>query len=238
MMTLRPVNHCGKADYGWLQARYAFSFGHYFDPDFMGFKALRVLNQEVIAPKNTFQARTYPHVDILNIILQGHAEYRDNLGHVIQASEGECVRFSPQPDLSYTEQNTCSKTPLTRLQLWLNACPQQEYRPHQKMTLSREKDQLIASPDGENNSIHLRQQIWISQICLEPTESHPIVLKGKNAYLQSMHGGASVFNNNGVQIKMSCNDGVFIQDESIFSITATEKPFRGLLIDLGDQPQK
>lgn len=233
MMTLRPVNHCGKADYGWLQARYAFSFGHYFDPDFMGFKTLRVLNQEIIAPHNSFQARTYPHVDILNIILQGHAEYRDNLGNVIRADEGECVRLSPRPDLSYTEENVCPQTPLTRLQLWLNACPQQEYRPHQKIALTDKKNQLIASPDGENDSIQLRQQVWISQICLDSADATTVVLRGKNAYLQSIHGDANIHSHDGSDICMNCNDGVFIQQDTKLVISA-KKAFRGLLIDIGE----
>lgn len=234
MMTLRPANHCGKADYGWLQARYSFSFGHYFDPDFMGFKTLRVLNQEVIAPQNALQPRTYPHVDILNIILKGHAEYRDSLGNTIQADEGECVRFSPRSDLSYSEQNVCPKTPLTRLQLWLNACPQQESLPLQKIAISENESKLIASPDGEDQSIQLRQQIWITQIHLAANESTAITLKGKNSFLQSIHGGATIRTPKGEQLGMNCNDGAFIQDDNQIIISAN-KPFRGLLIDLGEQ---
>lgn len=234
MMTLRPVNHCGKADYGWLQARYAFSFGHYFDPEFMGFKTLRVLNQEVIAPSNTLQPRMYPHVDILNIILKGHAQYRDSLGNTIDANEGDCVRFSPRPDLSYSEQNVCAQTPLTRLQLWLNACPQQESLPLQKISLSDDENRLVASPDGEKNSIQLRQQIWINQVHLTPKSSSLMLIKGKNAFLQSIHGGATLRNKHGESLTMSCNDGVFLQNESEVEITA-DKNFRGLLIDLGEQ---
>lgn len=233
MMTLRAANHCGKADYGWLQARYSFSFGHYFDPDFMGFKTLRVLNQEVIAPQNTLQPRMYPHVDILNIVLKGHAQYRDSLGNAIQANEGDCVRFSPRPDLSYSEQNICPQTPLTRLQLWLNACPQQEALPLQKIAIHENKNQLIASPDGENQSIQLRQQIWINQIHLKPGESYMMTIKGQNAFLQSIHGGATLQTQQGENLTMNCNDGVFIQDDHQIKITAN-KDFRGLLIDLGE----
>ncbi|MFW0930060.1 MAG: pirin family protein [Providencia rettgeri] len=234
MMTLRPANHCGKADYGWLQARYAFSFGHYFDPDFMGFKTLRVLNQEVIAPQNALQPRMYPHVDILNIILKGYAQYRDSQGNTIQASEGECVRFSPRSDLSYSEQNICPQTPLTRLQLWLNACPQQESLPLQKIAIQQDENKLIASPDGQNQSIQLRQQIWINHIHLEPQESASMTLKGNNAFLQSIHGGATIRSQQGESLIMGCNDGVFIQNDNEIVITA-DKYFRGLLIDLGDQ---
>ncbi len=70
MITTRTAKQCGQADFGWLQARYTFSFGHYFDPKLLGFASLRVLNQEVLAPGASFQARTYPKVDILNLILK------------------------------------------------------------------------------------------------------------------------------------------------------------------------
>ncbi|WP_430247715.1 pirin family protein [Providencia sp. PAZ2] len=233
MMKLRSVNHCGKADYGWLQARYTFSFGHYFDPDLMGFKTLKVLNQEVLAPDNAFQPRVYPHVDIVNIILQGQAEYRDNLGNTVSAKAGECVSFSPRPDLSYSEHNTSETTPLTRLQLWLNACPQQESMPPQKLALAEKDNKLIASPDGDDNSLQLRQKIWISQICLEPNESKTLALRGKNAYLQSIHGGLQVSGKESQSLSMSCNDGLFIQDENSLTLTSY-RAFRGLLIDLGE----
>lgn len=87
MITTRTARQCGQADYGWLQARYTFSFGHYFDPKLLGYASLRVLNQEVLAPGAAFQPRTYPKVDILNVILDGEAEYRD--------SEG--IMFRPAP---------------------------------------------------------------------------------------------------------------------------------------------
>lgn len=233
MITLRPVNHCGKADYGWLQARYAFSFGHYFDPDFMGFKTLRVLNQEVIAPESAFQPKTYPHVDILNIILQGSAEYRDSAGNWIDTSEGECIRFSPRADLSYSEHNMCPHKPLTRLQLWLNACPQQENHPTQKITLPAHGNKLIASPDGEDDSIVLRQQIWITHLNIEPHTPQHIQIRGKNAYLQSIHGGVNMTTMNGDSMEMSCNDGAFIVDEKRLMLFA-EKPIRLLLIDIDE----
>ncbi|MDL2892447.1 pirin family protein, partial [Salmonella enterica] len=81
MITTRTAKQCGQADYGWLQARYTFSFGHYFDPTLLGYASLRVLNQEVLAPGASFQPRTYPKVDILNLILDGEAEYRDSDGN-------------------------------------------------------------------------------------------------------------------------------------------------------------
>lgn len=91
MITTRTAKQCGQADYGWLQARYTFSFGHYFDPTLLGYASLRVLNQEVLAPGASFQPRTYPKVDILNLILDGEAEYRDSDGNHVQAKAGEAL---------------------------------------------------------------------------------------------------------------------------------------------------
>ncbi|MDU1457150.1 MAG: pirin family protein, partial [Klebsiella sp.] len=98
MITTRTAKQCGQADFGWLQARYTFSFGHYFDPKLLGYASLRVLNQEVLAPGASFQPRTYPKVDILNLILEGEAEYRDSDGNHIQAKAGEALLDSYQQE--------------------------------------------------------------------------------------------------------------------------------------------
>ena len=79
----------------------------------MGYASLRVLNQEVLAPGAALQPRTYPSVDILNLILQGQAEYRDSDGNSMSAKAGEALLLATQPGMSYSEQNASSDTPLT-----------------------------------------------------------------------------------------------------------------------------
>ena len=105
MITTRTAKQCGQADFGWLKARYTFSFGHYFDPKLLGYASLRVLNQEVLAPGASLQPRAYPKVDILNLILEGEAEYRDSEGHHVQAKAGEALLIATQPGISYSEHN-------------------------------------------------------------------------------------------------------------------------------------
>lgn len=139
MITTRTAKQCGQADFGWLQARYTFSFGHYFDPKLLGYASLRVLNQEVLAPGASFQPRTYPKVDILNLILEGEAEYRDSDGNHIQAKAGEALLISTQPGVSYSEHNLSKESSLTRIQLWLDACPQHENPLVQKSLSPRER---------------------------------------------------------------------------------------------------
>ncbi|MGK3144155.1 pirin family protein [Pantoea sp. C2G6] len=232
MITTRSASACGQADFGWLQARYSFSFGHYFDPGLMGYASLRVLNQEVLAPGAAFQPRTYPQVDVLNIVLQGEAEYRDSEGNSISASEGEVLLLSAQPGVNYTEINLSKEHPLTRMQLWLAACPERENSRMQKMALPAGRvSQLIASPDGVDGSLQLRQQVWIHQVELAPGEHYALRLKGPRAYLQSIHGSLEAGSGAEHREKLGCGDGAFLQDEQQLLLTA-KTATRALVIDI------
>ncbi|EHG7613419.1 pirin family protein [Citrobacter sedlakii] len=231
MITTRTAKQCGQADYGWLQARYTFSFGHYFDPKLLGYASLRVLNQEVLAPGAAFQPRTYPKVDILNLILEGVAEYRDSDGNHVQAKAGEALLLATQPGISYSEHNISKDKPLTRMQLWLDACPERENASVQKTTLEKAKQQLIASPDGENGSLQLRQQVWVHHVELKEGESLRFQLHGPRAYLQSIHGTFHAVTHDEAREALACGDGAFIRDEANITLVA-DSPLRALLIDL------
>ncbi|RLM20575.1 hypothetical protein BIY29_15030 [Brenneria alni] len=236
MIIRRAAEQCGQADYGWLQARYTFSFGHYFDPALLGYASLRVLNQEVLTPGSSFQPRTYPRVDILNIILQGEAEYRDSNGHHIHAKEGDVLLLATQPNVSYSEHNRSPSRPLTRMQLWLDACPTRENRPLQRLALNsidrhNPAHSLLASPEGEQNSLQLRQQVWIHHLQLQENERQIIKLNGNQAYLQSIHGLVTVSGHQHSGDTLHCGDGAFIQQETELTMQAGT-PLRALLVDL------
>ncbi|MBV4413660.1 pirin family protein [Enterobacteriaceae bacterium YMB-R22] len=230
MITPRTTGQCGKADYGWLQARYTFSFGHYFDPTLLGYASLRVLNQDVLAPGAAFQPRTYPKVDILNLTLNGEAEYRDSEGRHARAKAGEALLLAARPGVSYSELNFSKTESLTRMQLWLDACPERENTPLQKFTLRNEKHQLLASPDGSQGSMVLRQQAWIHHIALDEGEQFHTDLHGSRAYLQSIHGCVHTKTSTEQKTALTCGDGAFIRDELALTLVA-DSPLRALLID-------
>ncbi|SCC18274.1 pirin family protein [Kosakonia oryziphila] len=231
MITTRTAKQCGQADFGWLQARYTFSFGHYFDPKLLGYASLRVLNQEVLAPGASFQPRTYPKVDILNLILEGEAEYRDSEGNHVQAKTGEALLIATQPGISYSEHNLSKDRSLTRMQLWLDACPERENPPVQKMTIADVSQQLLASPDGSQGSLQLRQQVWLHHIELKKGEELTIQLHGPRAYLQSIHGTVHAVTHCEAKEALTCGDGAFIRDEANITLVA-DTLLRALLIDL------
>ncbi len=230
MITTRTAKQCGQADFGWLQARYTFSFGHYFDPKLLGYASLRVLNQEVLAPGASFQPRTYPKVDILNLILEGEAEYRDSEGHHVQAKAGEALLIATQPGISYSEHNLSKDKSLTRMQLWLDACPERENPPVQKIAIAGQQ-QLLASPDGNDESLQLRQQVWLHHIELDKGEQLSFQLHGPRAYLQSIHGRFHALTPQEEQKALTCGDGAFIRDEATITLVA-DTPLRALLVDL------
>lgn len=231
MIICRTAEQCGQADYGWLQARYTFSFGHYFDPELLGFASLRVLNQEVLTPGASFQPRTYPQVDILNILLQGEAEYRDSNGNHIRAKAGDVLLLAAQPNISYSEHNISDETPLTRLQLWFNACPSRENCALQRLSLCDSTVKLLASPEGDGGSLQLRQQVWVHHVQLESGEQQTFSLNGNRAYFQVIHGAMDVVTPQESATSLQCGDGAFIQQEKQLTISA-KAPLRALLIDL------
>ncbi|MGE9551180.1 pirin family protein [Erwinia amylovora] len=232
MITSRTAQQCGKADYGWLQARYTFSFGHYFDPTLLGYASLRVLNQEVLAPGASLQPRTYPKVDVLNLILQGEAEYRDSDGNHVTARKGEALLLSTQPNVSYSELNLSKEQQLTRMQLWLDACPQRENAAVQRVQIAENaRYTLLASPDGAENSLQLRQQVWVHHVVLQPGETQTIRLQGPRAYLQSIQGSLNAVTHSQAKEALVCGDGAFIREEESVTLAA-DTPLRALVIDL------
>lgn len=239
MITCRTAQQCGQADFGWLQARYTFSFGHYFDPAFMHYASLRALNQEVLAVGAAFQPRTYPPVDVLNIILSGDAEYRDSNGNAVRVAAGEALMLAARPGVSYSEHNV-GTVALTRMQLWLDACPTRDNPAVQSLTLPAAAHVLLASPQGQQGqqgSLQLRQQAWVHQVTLAAGESLTVPLNGRRAYLQSVYGQGEIGGPRGARGLLACGDGAFVYDEQPLTLRAAA-PLRALLIDLagGDRP--
>ena len=152
-------------------------------------------------------------------------------GFYCMGSSGEALLLSTQPGVSYSEHNLSKDKPLTRMQLWLDACPQRENPLIQKLALNMGKQQLIASPEGAMGSLQLRQQVWLHHIVLDKGESANFQLHGPRAYLQSIHGKFHALTHHEEKAALTCGDGAFIRDEANITLVA-DSPLRALLIDL------
>lgn len=133
--------------------------------------------------------------------------------------------------MSYSEHNLSKDGSLTRMQLWLDACPQRENPLLQKMAIAGSGQQLLASPDGAQNSLQLRQQVWIHHLDLAKGEQVDVRLHGPRAYLQSIHGTVHAVADEEEKQALTCGDGAFIRDEANITLVA-DTPLRALLIDL------
>mgnify|MGYP000680048421 CR=1 FL=1 len=140
--------------------------------------------------------------------------------------------LSTQPGVSYSEHNLSKDKPLTRMQLWLDACPQRENPLIQKLALNMDKQQFkLPRQRVRWEACKLRQQVWLHHIVLDKGESANFQLHGPRAYLQSIHGKFHALTHHEEKAALTCGDGAFIRDEANITLVA-DSPLRALLIDL------
>lgn len=227
MMQLRAAEARGKANFGWLDARHSFSFGHYYDPEWMGHSVLRVINQDLVSPGGGFATHPHANMEILTCVLTGTIEHKDSLGHAEQIPAGDFQLMSAGSGIRHSEYNPSQSEPLSLLQIWIE--PNAYDTPpgyQQKKIEARPGMTLVASPDGEGGSFRIRQQARVWRVQLEPGESLTWELAGRHGYLQMISGELTA---NGLAARPG--DGVLSRDESSWELVATSAT-QALLFDL------
>lgn len=158
----RPAAARGDVTLDWLHSRHTFSFGHYYDPAWMGFGVLRVVNDDTVAPGGGFAPHRHANMEILSVVLQGALAHKDSAGHQGVIRAGEVQWMSAGHGIEHSEYNASHTEPVHFLQLWiqpdrLNYAPayaQQPFDPEAR----RGRWVVLASPDGAEGSIAIRQQ--------------------------------------------------------------------------------
>lgn len=165
IFTKRPANERGQANHGWLQARFTFSFAQYFDPDHMGFKSLRVMNNDTIQPGGGFPKHPHDNMEIFTYIIEGQLEHRDSMGNGAIIESGNLQYMSAGSGVFHSEFNP-SKTHLTHLyQVWLqpnerDGEPRYAEKPLGDLAKSNQLT-LLFSRDGKDGSTAIRQDAEI-----------------------------------------------------------------------------
>lgn len=227
MMQLRAAADRGHANFGWLDTHHSFSFGHYYDPKWMGHSALRVINDDMVAPGGGFATHPHANMEILTCVLQGTIEHRDSLGHAEQIPAGDFQLMSAGSGIRHSECNPSQGEPLRLLQIWIE--PNEFGTPpgyQQKQIVSQPGMTLVASPSGEAGSFRIRQQARIWRLQLTQGETLEWALQGRHGYLHMISGELT---GNGLAARPG--DGLLSRDESAWVLTASEGS-EALLFDL------
>ena len=196
MMTIRRAQDRGRADFGWLDARHSFSFGGYFDPLHMGFSALRVINEDRIAPAAGFDTHGHADMEIVTVVLEGALEHRDSLGSSSIIRPGEVQRMSAGTGIRHSEHNHSKDNALHLMQIWIlpdtkglkPGYEQKDFGP-----VNRDGPlQLVGSRDGRDGSVLIHQDISLYRGQLKADEQINYQPDGKRAlWLQLIEGSLS-----------------------------------------------
>ncbi|MBK6347177.1 MAG: pirin family protein [Bacteroidales bacterium] len=165
-INIHKSNKRGQADYGWLKARYSFSFANYYDPSRERFGVLRVLNDDTIDGGGGFDTHPHNNMEIITIPLKGSLEHRDSLGHTSVIREGEVQYMSAGSGVTHSEYNASVKDSLNLLQIWIFPKTKNTSPVYNQINLEGKREQnkiqTIVSPAGGENIIGIGQDAWLS----------------------------------------------------------------------------
>ncbi|MCH8122499.1 MAG: pirin family protein [Bacteroidetes bacterium] len=193
-----PGSERGIVDHGWLQARHSFSFAGFFNPDRMNFGALRVLNDDIIAPGKGFGTHPHDNMEIVTIPQSGIVEHKDSMGHVQQLLPGEVQAMSAGSGIQHSEYNGSSSEPLKLFQIWVlpkerNVKPQYDQRAFLEED-RKNRFQFVASPNGIDDSLSINQDAFFSlaDFNAESSRTYEIQMPPNGCYLFVIEGTIQV----------------------------------------------
>ncbi len=230
MIAIRKAQDRGHANYGWLNTWYTFSFADYHDPQWMGFRSLRVINDDTVAGGGGFDTHPHRDMEIITYVLSGALQHKDSMGNGRIIRPGEVQYMAAGTGVLHSEFNPSDKEPVHLLQIWI--------RPDRMGVKPGYADRsfaqapagsltLLASKDGRSDSIRINQDADVFVAKLAGGDGVKHALKpGRHAWV---HVAEGEFKLNGQ--RMSAGDGAAVSEEAALEFTAT-KPGQALLFDL------
>jgi redox-sensitive bicupin YhaK (pirin superfamily) len=230
MITVRKSEDRGHAKHGWLDSRHTFSFADYQDPQHMGFRSLRVINEDRVAPGRGFGAHAHRDMEILSYVLEGKLAHKDSMGHEEQLSPNEIQRMSAGSGIIHSEFNGSATEPVHFLQIWIEPKSTGGAPVYEQLrldpTAKRDRLMLIAGPDRVDGTAQINQdaRVFVTEVSPGHTVAHNLQ-KGRYAWVQVVQGAASV---NGAAV--TTGDAVALSMEEQLTITGEGSQTSELLI--------
>lgn len=217
MLTIRRSEERGRTLLDWLDSRHTFSFGDYVDPERMGFRSLRVINEDRVGPGGGFPTHPHRDMEILTFVLDGALAHRDSLGHYAVARAGELQRMTAGTGVAHSEHNHSDEHPVHFLQIWIRPERHGLAPGYEQRALGRRKGFALAvSRDGREGSIRIHQDAELHVAELSTDEEAAFALPpDRHAWVQIVRGDARVNGN-----ALTAGDGLAASGEERIEVRA------------------
>lgn len=232
MNQVRKSNERGHANHGWLDSYHSFSFADYYDPQHMGFGALRVINEDRVAPGSGFGTHGHRDMEIITYVLEGELGHKDSIGNGSVIRPGDVQRMSAGSGIRHSEYNHAQKEQTHFLQIWIEPnvrgiVPGYEEKRFDA-TEKRGRLRLVASPDGADGSVLIHQDARLYVGLFDGAEAATLKLApGRRAYVHVARGSVSA---NGIALE--AGDALKVSDEAAVALS-DGKDAEVLVFDLG-----
>jgi redox-sensitive bicupin YhaK (pirin superfamily) len=230
MIQVRKAADRGHAQYDWLDTWHTFSFDTYYDPAYMGFRSLRVINEDRVQPGQGFGMHSHRDMEIVTYVLEGALEHRDSMGNGSIVHAGEFQRMSAGTGIRHGEFNPSATEPVYLYQIWLLPSHKGLTPSYEQRTFSEAEKQgkllLVASPEQDGSlMIHQDARVYLSALRTGEQMTHELQ-PGRHAWLQVLRGSVEIDGQT-----HATSDGAAVSDESDLTIHAAQ-PSEVMLFDL------
>lgn len=221
MIQIRKANERGKVNMGWLDSKHTFSFGHYFDPEHMGFGNLRVINEDRVKPGKGFGTHGHEDMEIISYVIDGGLEHKDSMGNGSVIRPGDVQRMTAGTGVQHSEFNHSGEEPVHFLQIWIlpeekGLTPGYEEK-HYPTEDKQNRLRLVGSRDARDGSLRIHQDVDLyASVLSAGTELTHVFAEGRHGWLQVVRGSLTLGSE-----ALEAGDGAAISATDSLAITAT-----------------
>jgi quercetin 2,3-dioxygenase len=232
MITIRPAQARGAANFGWLDSRHTFSFGEYYDPNHMGFADLRVINEDEVSPGKGFSTHGHKDMEIISYVLEGALEHKDSIGTGSVIRPGDVQRMSAGTGIRHSEYNASQTDPVHFLQIWILPAEKDIEPGYEQKTFTAAEKQgqfrLVGSRDGREGSITIHQDVdlYAAELSNAAIAQHTFA-SSRVGWLQVARGSVKLNDQT-----LNAGDGAAIAQENAIAIQGITPDAEVLLFDM------
>ncbi len=216
-LRLRSGERRGQFDFGWLQTKHSFSFGEFYDPEAMGFRSLRVINDDVVQAAQGFGTHPHRDMEIITYVLEGELEHKDSMGNGSVIRSGDVQYMSAGSGVTHSEFNPSKKSPVHLLQIWVvpNERSAQPRYDQKNFSVAQKTNRLctIASPDGRDGSVAIRQDAMLMSSVLESGRKIDLTIPDDRGVYVHLIDGSLTVTSAGAEVLLNPGDACEFEDE-------------------------